>query len=162
MRHRLLPILGILGVALSVWACASTPEEPLVDKLRRVADQTPGFGPGASVLALDATDERASWRKVAKARGEGPSVDARVLAQAITKAASVRVRIVVGGPYGGLTRQVVLDAFDLVPVPALPRLTLLFVGPERAARDPRLIAESMGATFLQTEFPQPPPEDSDD
>ncbi len=147
----------VVGVALVLSACAGQPEEPeepLEEKLRRVGNATPGLGPGSAVMAVDAEDENASWMLVAKARGEGPSLDSRMLAQALSQGATAHVRIVVGGPYGGLTRQVVLDAFDLVKEPELPYLTLLFVGPARQARDVKPVVEAVRARFHHAELPE--------
>ena len=144
-------VFGFLTLGLV--ACATSfSEDELDSELRRIAASTPEVRSEAKVVSVHASSEMEAWSLVAQSIGEGPSGQARVLGRAFSDGASQPVDLIVGGPYGALTKRLVLDAFSLVREPSLPGLTLVFVGPEDAAADVRPAAQNLGVTFLHREF----------
>lgn len=151
-------LASAIGCALFAgWVLAACttplPEEALERRLRLVG--TSVLGPRASftTVPIQADSNLMAWTLIADARTNGPSNEARWLQRKLSAGAQGPAQLVVGGPFPGLTRQVLLDAFGLNEDRSLPGLTLVFVGDEASAADVRSAAQRVGARFHQRALP---------
>jgi len=143
---------GFLGL-VAVLACATPPSDNEVKaQLRRAAAATPELGQRPRLVSLYADSKMAAWAQVTEATAEGPSGNARVLAQAFENAARQRVAYAVGGPYAKLNERTLLDAFDLVRARKLPGLILLLVSDQPPSEALSSAARQRGARLLHRPY----------
>lgn len=150
--RRIIIASWILGLVAAL-ACATPPSDDEVEtQLRRAAAATPELGRRPRVVPLYADSKMAAWAQVTEAKAEGPSGNARALAQAFENAARQRVAYVVGGPYAALNDRTLLDAFDLVRARKLPGLTLLLVSDKPPSGALVSAARQHGAQLLHRPY----------
>ena len=114
-----------LAASVSLSGCATT-EPPNLKP--RIEAAIAAFGHGFDYLYVPSSGRRADEAFLAMSRVAGPAKIARDLASMMAKAETQPVRVLVTGPAGPKTLQVVLDALSFYEGRRIPHLELLYLG----------------------------------
>jgi hypothetical protein len=137
--------LGLVLAALLAACATPLSQDDLERELRRAGASVPGMGRNFLVFPVYADSKLASWTLIAESHTDGGSPLAERLGYDFKRAERRTIKIVVGGSYPDLTRDVVIEALERQSGANLSRLMLVVVGagkytPElqRAARARRI------------------------
>ena len=155
-RRRIFRLAASLALLLPLAAlaagCAALTQAELEDRLERAGASVPGLGRDFVVVSIHADSRVAAWTLMAEARTDGGSPLARRLSRDFERAERRSMKIVVGGTYPALTREVVLEALELTPHADLSRLTLVVVGSEEYADELRAAARAPRVRFYDRDL----------
>ena len=141
-----------LAASISLAGCAATTKPPS-DLDPRMAAASEAFEGRYDYLYVPSAGRLADQAFVASSRVVGPSRLARDLADLMAPAETRAVRVLVTGPSGPKTLQVVLDALSFYRDLRLPYLELLYLGdPSHKARLAGELA-AIGAGFRFAPYP---------
>ncbi len=151
-RSRAASLLGLSLAWLLAAGCASPmSQEDLDDRLRVAAASVQGLQGRLLYFPVYADSRAAAWTLQAESQSDDSPL-ARRLYHDLRRGGTQRIGVVVGGPYPGLTRLVVVDAFELLEERPVPGLTLVYVGHAKQASALRKLARAHRARFYHREL----------
>ena len=121
---------GLLAAALLAAGCVTqVSEDQLETKLAQAASPVTGRSQ-TRVIPVTAETRFVAWALLTEAKSDLSSPLSVQLSRRIALAARRRMKVVVGGPYPGLTDQVLQNALSLQEGRAVRGLTLILVSDE--------------------------------
>ena len=144
-----IPTIPALLSALLLVGCVTLSQSELERELRRAGSAVPGLGKDFLLFPVHADSKIAAWTLLAEARTGGGSPMAERLAYDFERAERRSMKIVVGGAYPALTREIVLEALERNPDSDLSRLTLVVVGAGDYTDELRRAARAQRIRFYQ-------------
>jgi hypothetical protein len=149
-----LPVgVALAALAAQLLGCATLSQEDLERELRRAGESVPGLGRDFLVFPVHADSKLAAWTLRAESRTEGGSSLAERLGYDFERAERRSIKIVVGGSYPDLTRDVVLEALARHSDDDLSRLTLVVVGAGEYAGELQRAARARRVRFIPRDLP---------
>lgn len=144
---RTLATLALFPALLS--GCVTLTQTELEQELRQAGRAVPGLGDDFLLFPIHADSKVAAWTLLAEARSGEGSPMAQQLAYDFERAERRSMKIVVGGAYPALTREIVLEALERNPDSDLSRLTLVVVGAGDYTDELRRAARAQRIRFYQ-------------
>lgn len=144
--------LGLALVALLAACATPLSQEDLERELRR-AGASAGLGRSFLVFPVHADSKLAAWTLRAESHTEGGSPLAERLGYDFERAERRTIKIVVGGSYPDLTRDVVLEALERQSGANLSRLTLVVVGAGKYTDELQRAARARRIRFVSRDLP---------